>query len=64
MTESQVELETEVEIEPKTKTETPKQGAPIVEVRGLERIYRQADRDVYALAGVDLEIYKGEFTAS
>ena len=63
MAESQTKLEAGLEIESKAQTTAPKESAPIVEVRGLERIYRQADRDVYALAGVDLEIHKGEFTA-
>ena len=39
------------------------QAEPIVKTQALERFYHQADRAVRALDGVNLEIYRGEFTA-
>lgn len=35
----------------------------LIEVRGIERIYKQGEVDVHALRGVDLDIGEGEFTA-
>jgi putative ABC transport system ATP-binding protein len=33
----------------------------LIEARGVSRVYRSADGDVYALRGIDLEIYQGEY---
>ena len=33
----------------------------IVSVRGVKRLYRLGDEQVWALAGVDLDIYRGEY---
>ena len=38
-------------------------GAPVVDVRGLRRVYPLAEEPVIALAGVDLTIDSGEFVA-
>jgi putative ABC transport system ATP-binding protein len=38
-------------------------GTPVVDVRGLRRVYPLADEPVIALAGVDLQIAQGEFVA-
>src|SRR5271170_8468083 len=41
-----------------------RQGAePIIQVRGLTKVYRVGDVEVNALRGVDLEIARGEFVA-
>src|SRR5215470_13070621 len=36
-------------------------GSPIIQIRGLRKIYRVGKVDVQALRGVDLEVKKGEF---
>ncbi len=36
---------------------------PIVEMKGVEKIYPQGGADVHALRGLDLTVKKGEFTA-
>jgi len=36
---------------------------PIIQVRGLTKVYRVGDVDIHALRGVDLEIARGEFVA-
>ncbi|MCB9785641.1 MAG: ABC transporter ATP-binding protein [Deltaproteobacteria bacterium] len=36
---------------------------PLVEARGVTRVYRQGEIDVHALRGVDLDVSDGEFTA-
>ena len=36
---------------------------PIIQVKNLYKIYKVGDTKVYALHGVDFEIYKGEFCA-
>jgi putative ABC transport system ATP-binding protein len=36
---------------------------PIIQVRGLTKVYRVGDVDVQALRGVDLDIARGEFVA-
>jgi putative ABC transport system ATP-binding protein len=41
----------------------PKTGSPVVEGRGLVRIYTQGEDRVFALRGVDLEVMPGEFVA-
>lgn len=38
-------------------------GEPLIQVRGVSRVYRQGDVDVHALRGVDLDLGRGEFTA-
>jgi putative ABC transport system ATP-binding protein len=38
-------------------------GTPVVDVRGLRRVYPLAEEPVVALAGVDLTIERGEFVA-
>lgn len=35
----------------------------LIEVRGIERVYKQGEVEVHALRGVDLDIGEGEFTA-
>lgn len=41
---------------------TASAGAPIIQVRGVTRIYRQGKVEVPALRGVDLEVHGGELT--
>jgi len=36
---------------------------PIIEVRGLTKVYRVGDVEVHALRGIDLDIARGEFVA-
>jgi putative ABC transport system ATP-binding protein len=36
---------------------------PLIEVRGLQKIYRRGDIEVRALRGIDLDIQRGEFVA-
>ena len=36
---------------------------PIIQVRGLTKVYQVGEVDVHALRGVDLEIARGEFVA-
>ena len=36
---------------------------PIIQVKNLYKIYKVGDTKVYALNGVDFNIYKGEFCA-
>ena len=38
-------------------------GAPLIQVRGLEREYGEGDARVRAMAGVDLDIQRGEFVS-
>ncbi|MCU0245974.1 MAG: ABC transporter ATP-binding protein [Bryobacter sp.] len=38
-------------------------NAPIIEVHGLQKVYRVGDVDVPALRGVDLTVQRGEFLA-
>jgi putative ABC transport system ATP-binding protein len=35
----------------------------IVQVRGVDKIYKSHGEDVYALKGIDLDIYRGEYLA-
>jgi putative ABC transport system ATP-binding protein len=35
----------------------------IVQVRGVDKIYRSHEEDVYALKGIDLDIHRGEYLA-
>lgn len=39
------------------------ESAVVVETQQLQRTYRQAEQEVHALAGIDLTITQGEFTA-
>ncbi len=36
-------------------------GSPIIQIRGLKKVYRVGKVDVPALRGVDLDVSKGEF---
>ena len=49
--------------EPKTKKlKKPDEEKPvIIRTRNLRKIYRMGEEEVHALAGVDTEIYRGEF---
>src|SRR5215831_6637085 len=38
-----------------------KDGAPIIQIRGLQKVYRVGKVDVPALRGVDLDVSSGEF---
>jgi putative ABC transport system ATP-binding protein len=38
-------------------------GAPLVQLRGVSRVYGQGQAEVYALRDVDLQIRRGEFVA-
>ena len=38
-------------------------AAPLLELRGVTKIYGEGDAAVHALRGVDLEIARGEFVA-
>lgn len=38
-------------------------SSPLIEVRGLKKIYKMGDVDVHALRGVDLTVQHGEFIA-
>jgi len=38
-------------------------GEPIIQVRGLTKVYHVGDVEVHALRGVDLDIQRGEFVA-
>ena len=38
-------------------------GNPIIQVRGLTKVYHVGDVDVHALRGVDLDVARGEFVA-
>ena len=36
---------------------------PVIRVKGLYKIYRVGETKVYALNGVDFEVYRGQFIA-
>jgi putative ABC transport system ATP-binding protein len=38
-------------------------GTPVVELKGVTKVYRQGIVDVHALRGLDLAVWKGEFIA-
>ena len=38
-------------------------GAPVIEAKGLTRVYRVGDVEIQALCGIDLTIERGEFVA-
>ena len=59
---SQVSTETNVDLDDQAASPQPR-GELIVKTQALQRLYHQADRVIHALDGVNLEIYKGEFTA-
>jgi putative ABC transport system ATP-binding protein len=44
-------------------TAVPPETAPIIQVRGLTKVYTLGDVEVAALRGVDLDIERGEFVA-
>jgi putative ABC transport system ATP-binding protein len=44
-------------------TAVPPETAPIIQVRGLTKVYTLGDVEVAALRGVDLDIDRGEFVA-
>ncbi|HEX8910084.1 MAG TPA: ATP-binding cassette domain-containing protein, partial [Anaeromyxobacteraceae bacterium] len=37
--------------------------APLIQLEGVEKVYRTGDSEVHALCGVTLDIAAGEFTA-
>src|SRR6202050_593282 len=41
----------------------PAGGEPIIQVRGLTKVYHVGEVEVHALRGVDLDIARGEFVA-
>jgi len=48
---------------PTRETHTATAQAPLIEVRGVTRVYRQGSLEVHALRGVELELGEGEYTA-
>jgi putative ABC transport system ATP-binding protein len=38
-------------------------GRPLIQVRGLKKIYRMGSEEIHALDGVDLDIRRGEYVA-
>ena len=38
-----------------------KEKIPVIEVKNLYKVYRIGQNKVYALNGVDMTVYKGEF---
>ena len=38
-------------------------GAPVIQLRGVHKIYRTGEIEVHALRGVSLEVHRGEFVA-
>lgn len=45
------------------QSKTSLHGEPMIELRGLQRTYRVGGEEVRALAGVDLDIARGEYVA-
>ncbi len=41
----------------------PSTRAPLIRLRGVERVYGQGDARVVALGGIDLDVWPGEFVA-
>ena len=41
----------------------PTGGEPMIQVRGLTKVYHVGEVDVHALRGVDLDVARGEFVA-
>lgn len=46
-----------------TTSDNAPQGAPVVSLNNVYKIYRQGETEVRALDGIDLQIYFGQFTA-
>lgn len=44
-----------------TAAQTPDSPAVVFRARGLTKVYRAGETEVYALRGVDLDLYEGEF---
>lgn len=38
-------------------------GSPVIQIRGISKVYRLGDTEIHALRGVDLDVYPGEFVA-
>ena len=49
--------------EPTADKEQPARKVPVIRVKDLYKVYRMGDERVYALNGVDFEIFRGEFCA-
>ena len=41
----------------------PREGAPVVELRDISKVYQQGSVDVHALSALDLTVAEGEFAA-
>ena len=41
----------------------PKDNTPVIQIEGITKVYGEAEAQVHALAGVNLQVEKGEFVA-
>jgi putative ABC transport system ATP-binding protein len=53
----------EVAVGTASENVTATNGEPMIQVRGLTKVYRVGEVDVHALRGVDLDVARGEFLA-
>ncbi len=42
-------------------TESPESRPLLIRARGLERVYRSGEEEVYAIRDIDLDIHQGEY---